>query len=162
VCLITFLRLPFFVENLWGFKDSIVGQGAIYCPVDPTKPHTPVVVEDAGKAGAAILADPSKHAGKTYTIVSDRYTYNDVAQGFSKALGKEIKYNRVPYEAAKQAFFGMGLPEWQTDGVLELFKLFDSGAPETNTADLSDYEKITGEKPTSLSAWITKYAPGFQ
>ena len=56
----------------------------------------------------------------------------------------------------------MGLPEWQTDGVLELFKLFDSGAPETNTADLSDYEKITGEKPTSLSAWITKYAPGFQ
>ena len=158
----TFLRLPFFVENLWGFKDSIAGQGAIYCPVDPDKPHTPVVVEDAGKAGAAILADPSKHAGKTYTIVSDRYTYNDVAQGFSEALGKEIKYNRVPYEAAKQAFLGMGLLEWQVDGVLELLKLFDSGAPETNQADLSDYEKITGEKPTTLKAWIAKYAPGFQ
>ena len=158
----TFLRLPFFVENLWGFKDSIVGQGAIYCPVDPEKPHTPVVVEDAGKAAAAILADPSKHAGKTYTILSDRFTYNDVAQGFSKALGKEIKYTRVPYEAAKQAFLGMGMQEWQVDGVLELFKLFDSGAPETNAADLSDYEKITGEKPTSLKAWITKYAPGFK
>jgi uncharacterized protein YbjT (DUF2867 family) len=157
-----FLRLPFFVENLWGFKDSIVGQGAIYCPVDPEKPYTPIVVEDAGKAAAAILADPSKHAGKTYNIVSDRITYNDVAQGFSKALGKEIKYNRVPYEAAKQAFLGMGLPEWQVDGILELFKLFDSGAPETNVADLSDYEKITGEKPTSLKAWIAKYAPGFQ
>ena len=157
-----FLRLPFFVENLWGFKDSIVGQGAIYCPVDPEKPYTPVVVEDAGKAAAAILADPSKHAGKTYNVVSDRITYNDVTQGFTEALGKEIKYNRVPYEAAKQAFLGMGLPEWQVDGILELFKLFDSGAPETNIADLSDYEKITGEKPTSLKAWITKYAPGFQ
>ena len=158
----TFLRLPFFVENLWGFKDSIIGQGAIYCSVDPDKPHTPVVVEDAGKAGAAILADPSKHAGKVYTIVSDRYTYNDVARGFSEALGKEIKYNRVPYEAAKQAFLGMGYPEWQTDGALELFKLFDSGAPETNFADMSDFEKLTGEKPTTLKAWIAKYASGFQ
>ena len=158
----TFLRLPFFVDNLWGFKDSIVGQGAIYNPVDPDKPFTQVVVEDAGKAGAAILADPSKHAGKIYTIVSDRHTYNDVAQGFSEALGKEVKYNRVPYEAAKQAFLGMGAPEWQVNGGLEIFKLFDSGAPETNYANLSDFETITGEKPTTLKAWIAKNAPGFK
>ena len=157
-----FLRLPFFVENLWGFKDSIVGQGAIFCPADPDKPFTSIVVEDAGKAGAAILVDPSKHAGKTYAIISDLFTYNDVAQGFSEALGKEVKYNRIPYEAAKQAFLGMGAQEWQVDGILEIYKLFDSGAPETNTAGLSDYEKITGEKPTSLKAWIAKYAPGFQ
>ena len=157
-----FLRLPFFVENLWLFKDSIIEQGAIYYPIDPDKPYTSVVVEDAGKAAAAILVDPSKHAGKTYTLVSHRNTYNDVAQGFSEALGKEITYNRVSYEVGKEAFLGMGLEEWLADGVLELYKLLDSGAPETNIADMSDYEKITGEKPTSLKAWITKYAPGFQ
>ena len=121
----TFLRLPFFVENLWGFKDSITGQGAIYCPVDPDKPYEAVVVEDAGKAGAAILADPSKHTGRTYSIISDCYTYNDIAQGFSEVLGKEIKYNRVPYETTKQAFFGMGVQEWQVDGLLQAFKLID-------------------------------------
>ena len=153
------VRLPFFVENLWGFKDSIVEQGAIFCPVDPDKPFTSVVVEDAGKAGATILVDPSKHAGKTYAIISDLFTYNDVARGFSEALGKEVKYNCIPYEAAKQALLGMGLPEWQVDGVLETYKLIDSGMTETNTAD---YEKITGEKPTSLKTWIAKYAPGFQ
>ena len=158
-----FLRLPFFVENLWGFKDSIVGQGAIYCPVDPEKPYPAVVVEDAGKAAAAILTDPSKHAGKTYSIISDRFTYNDIAQGFSEALGKEIKYNRVPYEAAKQAFLGMGVKEWQVDGLLQAFELIDSGgASQLSTAGVSDYEKITGENPTTLKAWITKYAPGFQ
>ena len=105
----TILCLPIFVETFWG---SIVSQGAIYCPVDPEKPFTSVVVEDdAGKAGAAILANPSKHAGKIYTIVSDRHTYNDVAQGLSEALGKEVKYNRVSYEAAKQAFLGTGMLE---------------------------------------------------
>jgi uncharacterized protein YbjT (DUF2867 family) len=159
-----FLRLPYFVENLWGFKDSIVGEGAICSPVDPEKPYQAVVVEDAGKAAAAILTDPSKHAGKTYGIISDCITYNDVAQGFSEALGKEIKYDRISYESTKQAFLGMGVPEWQVDGLLQMFKLIDSGggAPESSAADVSDYEKITGEKPTSLKTWIAKYAPGFQ
>ena len=62
----TFLRLPFFVENLWGFKDSITGQGAIYCPVDPDKPYEAVVVEDAGKAGRPfLLTHPNTLEGHT-------------------------------------------------------------------------------------------------
>ena len=58
---------------------------------------------DVAKAGAAILVDPTKHANKTYTIISDRHTYNDVAAAFSEALGKTVTYNRVSYDAAKQA-----------------------------------------------------------
>ena len=157
-----FLRLPSFVENIWGFKDSIVGQRAINFPVDPEKPFPAVVVEDAGKAAAAILTDPSKHAGKTYNIISDRITYNDVTQGFTEVLGKEIKYNRIPYEAFKQSFLGMGVKEWQVNGLLQAFELTDSGRASQLIADMSDYEKITGEKPTLLKAWLTKYAPGFQ
>ena len=119
-------------------------------------------MEDAGKAAAAILTDPSKHAGKTYNIVSDHITYNDVTQGFTEALGKEIKYNRVPYEAFKQSFLGMGVEEWQVNGLLQAFELTDSGGVSQLITDVSDYEKITGEKPTLLKAWLTKYAPGFQ
>ena len=158
----TLLRLPYFFENFWGFKDAIVGQGTIYSPVDPEKPFTAVAVEDAGVAAAVVLADPAKHAGKTYHILSDRQTHNDLAQAFSKSLGKEIKYVRVPYDAAKQSFLGAGYPAWQVEGLLELLRLFDNGAPETNIADLSDYEAITGEKSTTYTEWIAKYAPGFQ
>ena len=39
----SFLRLPLFVENYWGFKDTIKGHSAFYSPVDPDKPFTPVV-----------------------------------------------------------------------------------------------------------------------
>ena len=158
----TFLRLPFFVDNFWGFKDKIVYQGTIYYPVGPEKLFTPVIVEDAGKAGAAILAHPSKHAGKTYDIVSDRITFGNIATAFSEALGKQITYTHVTYEAAKKSLLGLGFPEWQVNGVLEQFKLFDSGAPEINTADLSDYETITGEKPTTMKAWVSRNAPEFQ
>ena len=33
---------------------------------------------------------------------------------------------------AKKYLMGVGLPEWQIDGILELYKLIDSGSPTTN------------------------------
>ena len=157
-----FLRLPLFVDNYWAFKDPIQSQSSIFLPVDPSKPFTPVVVEDAGRAAAAVLADWKKHENKTYTIVSERHSYDDVAKAFSEAVGKEVKYVRVPYDAAKQSFLQAGVPEWQTDGILELYKLIDAGSPATNQADLGDFEKITGEKPTSLKAWLSKVGGAFK
>ena len=108
----TFLRLPLFIENYFGFKATIQGQSSLFAPVDPTKLYTPVAVGDAGKVAAAVLADPSKHINKIYTVNSDRHTFGDVAAAFSEALSKEVKYVQVPYDTAKQAFSKMGIPEW--------------------------------------------------
>lgn len=156
----TFFRLPYFVENYWSFKDSISGQGTILQPLDPTKRFPVIVVEDAGKAAAVILVDPSKHSNKTYEIVSDQHTFEEVAEGFSKALGKEVRYVRVPYEAMKHGALEMGVEEWLIDGLFDLFKAVDNGSlPSTRT---SDYSQITGEQPTNLEAWLMKYSGGFQ
>ena len=157
----TFVRLPFIAVNLWGFKDTIVGQGAMISPSDQAVSFTLVTPEDAGEAGAAILVNPAKHAGKTYDLISDVVTYNDIVSSFSKALGKEIKYTRVPYEAVKQGMLGAGLEKWLVDGRFEVIKLIDDGV-EANPSDVSAYETITGRKPTTADEWITKNAPGFQ
>ena len=157
-----FLRLPLFVDNNWGFKDTIQGQSTIYCPVDPEKPFTAVVVEGAGRASATILANYSKHTNTTYTLISDRYTYTELSKAFSNALGREISYVLVPNKSAKEAFMGAGYPEWQVDGIIELFDLINSGSSETNFSDLSDYKKITGEDPTSITQWIEKYGGAFK
>ena len=158
----TILRLPYFLENLWEFKSTIMDQGAFFCPSDPDKPLSSINMEDAGVASAVILADPAKHAGKTYNLVSDRHTFGDIVRAFSKSLGKEVKYVRVPYDAAKKGFIGAGFQDWLADGILEWDKLLDKAAPETNIADISDYENITGKKGTTYSDWVAKNAPGFK
>ena len=158
----SFLRMPTFVENNWGSKDSIKNESTIYSPVDPTKPFTPIVVDDAGKAGAAILANYTKHFNTTYTINSDRHTHDDLAKAFSEALGREIKYVRIPYEAAKQAFLKLDFPEWQVDAILELLKLVDNDSTDTNYPDLGVYKTLTGEEPTSIKSWVSKYAGAFK
>ena len=158
----TFVQLPMFVENYWAFKDTIVGQSSIFFPVDPTKPFATVVVEDAGKAAAAILADPQKHARKSYIIINESHTYNDVAAAFSEVLGKEVKYVRVPYEATKKAMTDMGAQEWQVTLYTKAYQLIDSGSPIMNPENTGDLTAITGEQPTTLKSWVGKYGGGFQ
>ena len=158
----TILQLPMFVDNYWGLKGGIVGQSSIFSPVDPTKPFATVVVEDAGKAAAAILADPQKHAGKSYIIISESHTYNDVAAAFSEVLGKEVKYVRVPYEATKKTMTDKGVPEWLVPLLMQAYQLIDSGSPIMNPAKISDFTDITGEQPSTLKSWVRKYGSGFQ
>ena len=158
----TFVQLPMFVENYWAFKDTIVGQSSIFSPVDPTKPFATVVVEDAGKAAAAILADPQKHAGKSYIIISENHTYNDVVAAFSEVLEKEVKYVRVSYEATKKAMTDMGAQEWVIPLLMEAYQLIDSGSPIMNPANTGDFTAITGEQPSTIKSWVGKYGGGFQ
>ena len=157
-----FLRLPLFTDNYWGFKDTIKSQSTFYGPIDPSKPFTPVLVADAGNAAAAILSNPTGHANRTYNLVSDRHTLSEVAAIFSEALGRQVQYVQVPFEAAKQALLQMGFPEWQADGVLELDKLINGGSPVTNQGDLGQYTAITGEKPTDIRTWIGAVKGAFQ
>ena len=156
-----FLRLPYFMENYWSLKDTIQSQGSIYYPVDPSKPFTAVVADDAGKAGAAVLTDWQKHVNKIYTIVSDCHSFDDAVKAFSDTIGKEITFVRVSYDAAKQSMLQGGVPEWQVEGSLGWFKLIDSDSPATNQAN-QDFERLTGEKPTSLRAWLAKVGGAFK
>jgi len=159
----TIVRLPLFMDNNYAHVGSIKEQNTFYSPQDPEQKHTPVAVADVGKASADILATPNKHEGKTYKLVSPSFTLNDLSVEFTKALKKEITVTTVPYDAAKEAFMGLGFPEWQTDGILELYKLIDSKSDITNEVeDAGDIEKITGEKPTTVQAWCEMNAAGFQ
>ena len=155
------IRLPLFVDNNWLNKDSIVGQSTFYDPRDPTKKHTAVVVADVGKAAADILASPKKHANTTYKLVSPPFSMNDLAEAFSAALDKKVSVTTVPYDAAKEAFLGFGFPEWQVDGILELFHYIDEGSPITNEANTGDIATITGEKATTVQEWTKQVAAGF-
>lgn len=79
----TFIRLPRFMENYLGYKDTVVNQGAVYGPADPEKKSPAIAVEDGGKALAAILVNPSSYANDTIDIISNYHSFNDLVQGFS-------------------------------------------------------------------------------
>lgn len=123
--------------------------------MDALKFGVGVAVGDAAKAAAVVLSKPREHAGRVYKLFSARFTQQQLADAFGAALGEEVKYVQVPYDAARESFLGMGFPAWQTDGILELYKMIDADSPLTNPGDSeNDYANITGEQPTSLQAWV--------
>ena len=156
----TLLRLPLFIDNNWGNQASIKGQGAIYGPVDPTAQYTSIAVSDAGEAAAVILTHPTHHVHKTYTLTTALYTHADLAAAFAAATGKAVAYVQVPYPAAREAIL-KSLPEWQTDGVLELFKLIDTHN-HAATLQTSDFKAIVGRDPLTITQWTAAVAAAFK
>ena len=159
----TFIRLPPFVDNYWAYKRPIQQNSSFSTPGDPTKPFSAVVVEDAGKAAAAIMAEPEKHYGKTYKLISNRHTLNELAAAFSQALGKNVKYERISYNDCRRRLVDVvGFSEEDADGILEIYRLTDEECPMVDDPEMSHFNQITGEKPTSLKEWVNEAAPAFK
>ena len=70
----------------------------------------------------------------------------------------------MPYPDAKRAFMGMGFPEWQTDGILELFHFMDEGEAEVNlpVGRQGDIERLTKKPAMTLAEWCLANAPAFK
>ena len=159
----TFIRLPPFVDNYWAYKRPIQQNSSFSTPGDPTKPFSAVVVEDAGKAAAGIMAEPEKHYGKTYKLISNRHTLNELAAAFSQALGKNVKYERISYNDCRRRLVDVvGFSEEDADGILEIYRLTDEECPMVDDPEMSHFNQITGEKPTSLKEWVNEVAPAFK
>ena len=159
----TFIRLPPFVDNYWAYKRPIQQNSSFSTPGDPTKPFSAVVVEDAGKAAAAIIAEPEKHYGKTYKLISNRHTLNELAAAFSQALGKNVKYERISYNDCRRRLVEVvGFSEEDADGILEIYRLTDEECPMVDDPEMSHFNQITGEKPTSLKEWVNEVTPAFK
>ena len=159
----TFIRLPPFVDNYWAYKRPIQQNSSFSTPGDPTKPFSAVVVEDAGKAAATIMAEPEKHYGKTYKLISNRHTLNELAAAFSQALGKNVKYERISYNDCRRRLVEVvGFSEEDADGILEIYRLTDEECPMLDDPEMSHINQITGEKPTSLKEWVNEVAPAFK
>lgn len=160
---LTLIRLPPFVDNYWAYKRPIQQKASFSTPGDPTKPFSAVVVADAGKAAAAIMAEPEKHYGKTYKLISNRHTLGELASTFSEVFGKKIKYERMSYEDCRKRLINVvGFSEEDADGILEIYRLTDEECPLVDDPDMSHFTKITGEKPTTLKEWVTEVAPAFK
>ena len=158
----TILRLPIFVDNLLGHRASIKKASTINWPARPDAPFTPVVTKDASVAAAVILNSPQRHVGKTYTIVGDRVTYDEIAEAFTNELGRHVRYVRIPYQEAEAFLQKHRFSKIKAEAIMEMYRLVDAGSPVTNRKNLNDFSEITGQKPTTVRAWIKKRANLFE
>mmetsp|Transcript_6603 Transcript_6603/g.11103 ORF Transcript_6603/g.11103 Transcript_6603/m.11103 type:complete len:599 (-) Transcript_6603:214-2010(-) len=157
----TIVRLPMFMENVLGQMQSIATSGQFFSPIEPGNVQNCASVGDIGEAVAKIMAFPEKYANKTLTLTGVPVAENDFAVAFSTVLESEVKHVSVAYLDSKASMIGMGMPEWQVDGVIELYKMVNKKEP-CLTAAISDLPAILQRdlaSPASLAAYV---APGLK
>ncbi|MCF6439490.1 SDR family oxidoreductase [Pseudoalteromonas luteoviolacea] len=152
----THLRTIFFQDNLFGWSDGIK-QGALYLGTGEGK-FAPLLVSDIGEIAANVLTS-NGHKNKTYNITGPELLSGmDIANAFSEALNTEITHISPDNKTTLASLLDTGWPQWQAEGLVELFNLF----ADNHAAVVSpDGEALLGRPLTTLKQFIEQNRAAF-
>ena len=104
----TFFQTSFYWENFiyfgMGPQKGPDGKYLLTLPMGDKK-LPGIASEDIGKTAYAIFKRGNEFIGKTVSIAGGKLTGKQMAEGLSKALGKEIVYNPVSFDAYRSFGF---------------------------------------------------------
>ncbi len=151
----TILRAIAFMENIAGMDQAFREHGVFPTPLRTGK-YPPIAIKDIGDSAAAVIANPAKHANKTYTLTGPQaLTGDEQAAIVGKVLGLNLKYVDAPIEDFKKALTGFGMAQWQVNGMVELMNVFANNWAAVPSPDV---EAILGRKATTLEEWTKAWA----
>jgi uncharacterized protein YbjT (DUF2867 family) len=155
----TFLRPNGFMQNLVNNNSQTINTQNAFYGSDGDGKVSQIDIRDIAAVAVKTLTEPG-HMGKTYTLTGPEAVSNaQIAELLTKALGREIRYVNLPPEQLKPAMLGAGVPEWTTDAILDLQRLYREGKAATVTDDV---ERILGRKPTSYADFLEDYKSAFR
>ena len=97
----TVVRPVFFMQNWEYMREPILG-GTLPQPLDPDKPFQMVAVEDIGVFGAMAFENPGEWIGREVDLAGDEMTMPEIADTFSRVIGRQVDYVQVPWEAFEE------------------------------------------------------------
>ena len=146
----TLLRNGWYIENLTGQIEQIVGMGKHFGASGAGK-FAAATRADFAAAAATVLATDG-HDGKTYELAGDTaFTGAEFAQTIADAKGIAVEFVNMPEQAYKDALIGAGLP----DGFAAI--LADSDAQAANGwlfDDSHTLSSLIGRETTPLAKVI--------
>ncbi len=75
---------------------SRILKGKLPSPVNKNVMQQFIASKDIGEIAAGIFLDPEKHMGKTFNLAAEEMDMQQLAQIFSEATGKSVKFQKMP------------------------------------------------------------------
>lgn len=155
----TFLRPNGFMQNLVNYQaDTIRSQNAFYgCQGNGAV--SLVDIRDIAAVAVMVLA-ATGHEGKSYVLTGgEALTNEQVAEKISRVAGRKISYVDLPAAELKKGILSTGTPEWSSDALIDLQRLYREGKASL-VAD--DFERLIGHKPITFDQFTLDYAFAFR
>ena len=138
-----------FITALKPSRQSDKGPFALTIPMSDSK-LVMVAVADIGKMACAILQDPNL-IGKKVGVSSESMTVKEIADCFTKVTGKEVVYNKIPWNI----FASFGFPG--ADDLANMFRFYDENAEGClSSLEVSEDMKKKMGGVYSFEEWLTE------
>ena len=149
----TFLLTSFYWDNFiffgMGPKKGPDGKLAITLPMGDRK-LPGIAAEDIGRCAFGIFRKGNEFVGKTVGIAGEHLTGEEMAAGFTKALGREVGYNAVPPEVYR----GFGFPGCEDLG--NMFQFNRDFADYFCGARSVDFSRALNPALQSFEVWLER------
>ena len=147
----TNLLTSFYWENFIYFgmapKKGEDGKLTLSLPVGDRK-LAGIAAEDIGKSAYEIFKNGNQYIGKTVGISGEQLTGKQMADIFTKALGRDVAYNAVPFDVYR----GLGFPG--ADDIGNMFQFFHDF--ENDFCEVRNVEKSRTINPPmqDFKSWL--------
>jgi NAD(P)H dehydrogenase (quinone) len=154
------LRPTFFAQwLLYRFsRATIVEDGIIDLPYDEGR-HAPIAAEDQARLIAAILAEPTAHLGKTYTLHGPtELGQAGIAAAVSEVLGRKISYRPLTIPQYHERLEKADLPEFMVQHFCAIALDYQNGIFSGEDKIIAE---VTGQPPMTVQEFVTLHRNAF-
>ena len=145
-----------FMSNLLNQAGSVRANGTLYASSSEAAVAS-VHPADVGAVAAAALQ--GGHEGEELTVTGpEAATPRDIAAKLSSVLGREIELVALDEDALRNGMLAAGVPEWNVEGLLELYEMYGTGVAGTPTDTVED---VLGRPARSWDDFIRENSGSF-
>jgi uncharacterized protein YbjT (DUF2867 family) len=147
----TIIRPSFVFQNFLNQFLQSVQNGVIMAPSEKGKTSY-VDIRNVGEATAMVLANPTAHKGKTYSITGgEALTHSQMADIFSQELSKQVVHISPSADEFKKTLVSRNVPEFLAAFIADLYSTIAKGQW---SAVSNDYHLLTGKNPIAFADFV--------
>jgi uncharacterized protein YbjT (DUF2867 family) len=142
------LTNPSFMDNIVRQAEAIKNQGVFFLAIAGDRKLPSVATRDTAAAASRLLLDESWSGVDEVPLLGpEDLSFSDMAEIISEVLGKEVRYQQIPFEAYKDRFVGFGMSEAMAQGMTDMARAKNEGL------DNGVQRTPQNSTPTSFRQW---------
>ena len=115
------LTNPYFMEDTARQAESIKDKGLFTSPIAGGRKRPTVATRDIAAAASRLLLDASWSGVEEVPLLGpEDLSYNDMAEIMSQVLGKDVRFQRITFEAYKDRFVRLGTSDAMAQGYTDM------------------------------------------
>jgi uncharacterized protein YbjT (DUF2867 family) len=136
------------MDNIARQAEAIKNQGVFFLAIAGDRKLPSVATRDTAAAASRLLLDESWSGVDEVPLLGpEDLSFSDMAEIISEVLGKEVRYQQIPFEAYKDRFVEFGMSEAMAQGMTDMARAKNEGL------DNGVQRTPQNSTPTSFRQW---------